>query len=153
MHRIKRLPIVEDERLVGIVSRRDILRVIAEATSTVLPRGDEAIRLAVRTRLRSGLVSRLKRCRYPSGTDGSRLTARWSRLKRRAIKVLVEGHGGIAGYKDRLLVSPVHNQDRRHGRIGGPLSRRMARSLLDRQGRASYLSPSLTCTLRLAPGD
>ncbi|MBX4876990.1 hypothetical protein HJA87_31095 [Rhizobium bangladeshense] len=34
-----------------------------------------------------------------------------SELKRRAIKVLIEGLGGTAAYKDRLLVSPVHNQD------------------------------------------
>ena len=112
VHRIKRLPIVEDERLVGIVSRRDILRVIAEAPATVLPRGDEAIRLAVRTRLRSdlGLTPQKVQVSVRNGqvtVDG--LVE--SELKRRAIKVLVEGLGGIAGYKDRLLVSPLPSQD------------------------------------------
>ncbi|AGS25597.1 CBS domain-containing protein [Rhizobium etli] len=112
VHRIKRLPIVEDERLVGIVSRRDILRVIAEAPMTILPQGDEAIRLAVRTRLRSdlGLTPQKVHVSVRNGqvtVDGQVE----SELKRRAIKVLVEGLGGIAGYKDGLLVSPAHIQD------------------------------------------
>lgn len=54
-HRIKRLPIVEDGRLVGIVSRRDILGLIIDAQTAPLPKEDESIRLAVRTRLRSDL--------------------------------------------------------------------------------------------------
>ncbi|MBX5128730.1 CBS domain-containing protein [Rhizobium lentis] len=112
VHRIKRLPIVEDERLVGIVSRRDILRVIAEAPTNVLPRGDEAITLAARTRLRSdlGLTPQKVQVSVRNGqvtVDGHVE----SELKRRAIKVLIEGLGGIAGYKDCLLVSPVHNLD------------------------------------------
>lgn len=100
------------ERLVGIVSRRDILRVIAEAPTNVLPRGDEAITLAARTRLRSdlGLTPQKVQVSVRNGqvtVDGHVE----SELKRRAIKVLIEGLGGIAGYKDCLLVSPVHNLD------------------------------------------
>ncbi|WP_064712901.1 CBS domain-containing protein [Rhizobium bangladeshense] len=112
VHRIKRLPIVDDERLVGIVSRRDILSVIAEAPTALLPRGDEAITLAVRTRLRSdlGLTPQKVQVSVLNGqvTVGGQVE---SELKRRAVKVLVEGLGGIAGYKDCLLVSPVRSQD------------------------------------------
>lgn len=112
VHRIKRLPIVDEERLVGIVSRRDILRIIAEAPATILPRGDEAIRLAVRTRLRSdlGLTPQRVQVSVRNGqvtVDGQVE----SELKRKAIKVLVEGLGGIAGYRDQLHVSAAHNQD------------------------------------------
>ncbi|EJZ19048.1 hypothetical protein RCCGEPOP_22317 [Rhizobium sp. Pop5] len=111
VHRIKRLPIVEEERLVGIVSRRDILRVIAEAPAAILAGGDEAISLAVCTRLRSdlGLTSQRVQVSVRNGqvtVDGQVE----SELKRKAIRVLVEGLGGIAGYRDRLLVTPAHGQ-------------------------------------------
>ncbi|MBB2767161.1 UNVERIFIED_ORG: CBS domain-containing protein [Rhizobium esperanzae] len=101
---------IDLERYIG--SRRDILRVIAEAPTTILPRGDEAIRLAVRTRLRSdlGLTPQRVHVSVRNGqvtVDGQVE----SELKRRAIRVLVEGLGGIAGYKDCLLVSPAHIQD------------------------------------------
>lgn len=38
-HRIKRLPVVEDGKVVGIIARSDLLRALAEA----LPNGNEAV--------------------------------------------------------------------------------------------------------------
>jgi len=110
-HRIKRLPIVEDGRLVGIVSRRDILGIILDAPTTALPREDESVRMAVRTRLRSdlGLTPQKVQVSVKDGQvtlDGQVE----SELKRKAIRILVESLGA-GGYRDRLRVTPLPNTD------------------------------------------
>jgi len=104
-HRIKRLPIVEDGKLVGIVSRGDILGLVLDAPTTALPRADESIKLALRTRLRSdlGITPQKVQVTVKSGVvtlDGNVE----SELKRRAIRSLVEGLG-IGAYKDLLAVT------------------------------------------------
>jgi CBS domain-containing protein len=50
--RVKRLPVLKDGRLIGIVSRADLLHAIATAELDQSASGDEAIRRAVRTRIR-----------------------------------------------------------------------------------------------------
>lgn len=52
---IKRVPVVQRGRLIGIVSRRDILEVILLAKPERFATGDEAIRRAVQARLLSDL--------------------------------------------------------------------------------------------------
>lgn len=51
-HGFKRLPVVRGGRLVGIVSRADLMRVIATARLDATAAGDDAIRRSVLTRLR-----------------------------------------------------------------------------------------------------
>lgn len=105
-HRIKRLPIVEEGRLVGIVSRRDILGLIVDySTATVLPRDDGAIRLAIRTRLRSdlGLTAQRIQVAVKNGQITIDGTVE-SELKRRAVKTLIESLG-VGGYRDRLEIA------------------------------------------------
>lgn len=48
---IKRLPVVRDGRLVGLVSRADFLQVIASAPTETQAQGDQAIERAARARL------------------------------------------------------------------------------------------------------
>lgn len=50
-HGVKRLPVIRDGRLVGIVSRADLLRAIATAGPNATAPGDGAIRRSVLTRL------------------------------------------------------------------------------------------------------
>jgi CBS domain-containing protein len=52
-HRVKRLPVVASARVVGIVSRPDLVKALAAAAPLAVPQGDEAIRAA--------LVSELER--------------------------------------------------------------------------------------------
>ena len=112
-HRIKRLPIVEDGRLVGIVSRRDILGMIVDAPVTALPREDGAIRLALRTRLRSdlGLTPQTVQVSVTNGqiTLNGQVE---SELKRKAVRALIEGLG-LGAYRDQLrVVMPILETER-----------------------------------------
>jgi CBS domain-containing protein len=104
-HRIKRLPIVEDGRLVGIVSRRDILGIIARSPTAALPCGDDSIKLAIRTRLRSDLGLTPQKVQVTVRNGQVTIEGQVeSDLKRKAVQVLVEGLG-VTGYRDRLRVS------------------------------------------------
>jgi CBS-domain-containing membrane protein len=47
-HQIKRLPVVRDGKLVGIVSRANLLRALASVVSETKPAGDD---LSIRTRI------------------------------------------------------------------------------------------------------
>jgi len=115
VHRIKRIPIVDDGRLVGIVSRRDILALITDTPTFRLPREDDAILLAVRTRLKYdlGLTPQRIRVSVRNGQitlDGNVETD----LQRRAVLALVENLGS-GGCLDRLqLVADSDPEKRSH---------------------------------------
>lgn len=105
VHRIKRIPIVEGGRLVGIVSRRDILALITDAPTLRLPREDDAILLAVRTRLKYDLGLTPQRIRVSVRNGQITLEGNLeSDLQRRAVLALVENLG-LGGCLDRLQIA------------------------------------------------
>lgn len=100
-HKIKRVPVIDKGELIGIVSRCDLLGMIIDAPQDTIASGDESIRRAISTRLKSDL-----------GIDSERLElivsdARVSvggcletNLQRKAIRALVESVRGVSGYVD-----------------------------------------------------
>jgi CBS domain-containing protein len=103
--KIKRIPIVEDGRLVGIVSRRDVLRAMSDTIPDAVAGGDEAIRLAIITRLRADLG--LGRDSMEVTVSNAQVSIEGgieSELQRKAVKVLVESVRGVSGYVDRLHI-------------------------------------------------
>ena len=104
-HGIKRIPVTEEGRIVGIVSRADLMSALAErlSQSTKAPASDESIRRAIVTemkkqpwcpvqslsiRVRNGFVD-------VNGTI-------FDEAQRRALQVLVENVHGVKGVHDHL---------------------------------------------------
>src|SRR5262249_40115673 len=102
-HKIKRVPVVSGKRLLGIVSRVDLLKGIVGASSSSVAGGDEAIARAVRARLQSDLG--LDIAGFAVSVQDLRVTVEGkvaSELERRAIRVLVENIRGVSGFIDKL---------------------------------------------------
>lgn len=105
-YKIKRVPVVEDGRLVGLVSRVDLLRSIVDIRSDAIASGEEAMERAIRARLNADLgidkervsVSVHGGCIYLDGnvTDN---------LEKRAVQVLIENIQGGYSFVNRLSVS------------------------------------------------
>jgi CBS-domain-containing membrane protein len=105
-HNIKRVPVVREGRLVGIISRADLLRALVAAKFDDTAPGDGAIRRSILTRLSDD-----------TGLDGSRLSVTVSngvvRLggslasedQRDAVRVIVDGVRGVAGIVDHLQIA------------------------------------------------
>lgn len=105
--RIKRVPVTKDGRVVGIVSRADLLRGIATAQIDKPAEGDDAIRTAVVKRLRgeAGVRDWLMNVTVADGVvhmwGGIR-----SEAERRAARVAAETIPGVRSVEDHLTMVP-----------------------------------------------
>lgn len=103
---IKRAPVVRDGRLVGIVSRADLLRIIAAAKPERIAAGDGALEISATARLRDADTV-FAACPEVAVVNG--VVHLWgevrSEAERDAAHVAVEGIEGIAGIEDHLSIA------------------------------------------------
>lgn len=101
-----RLPVVEADRLVGIVSRSDLLRVVATADHDQTATGDTAIACAVAARLDADLDLDPATVRLIVTNGDVELIGTVRTLsEREAARVAAEGVRGVASVTNRLAVS------------------------------------------------
>ena len=104
-HGIKRAPVVQDGKLVGVVSRADLLRIIAAAKPEKIAAGDSALEISAATRLRDADTV-FRAC--PTVTVVNGVIHLWgqvgSQAERDAARVAVEGIEGINGVEDHLSI-------------------------------------------------
>lgn len=103
-HKIKRVPVVSSGLVVGIVSRRDLLNVIARIKPESIGTGDDALRLCVSARLNETLrLSSPPTVAVVNGIIHLGGTIR-DEAERRVIKIIVDGVPGSGGIEDRMQV-------------------------------------------------
>jgi CBS domain-containing protein len=103
---IKRVPVLHDGRLVGIVSRADLLRIIASAKPERIAAGDKALEVSATARLRETNTI-FATC--PEVTVANGIVHLWGQVRseaeRDAARVAVEGVEGINGVEDHLSIA------------------------------------------------
>ncbi|NLS20420.1 CBS domain-containing protein [Rhizobium sp. P40RR-XXII] len=105
-HNIKRVLVLDQSHLIGLVSRRDLLIALVETKPDVIASGDDALRLAIATRLKSELGLDNHRINVAVRNARVSLTGTIdSELQRQAIKVLVERIRGTSGLVDGLQIA------------------------------------------------
>ncbi|TIS55837.1 CBS domain-containing protein [Mesorhizobium sp.] len=103
-HGIKRIPILKGQRLVGVVSRADLLRAfLAAKFEDATAAGDDAIRRSILTRLRedAGVEADALTLTVTDGLVYLLGTVR-SQSERDAVRVVAEGVRGVKGVFDQL---------------------------------------------------
>ena len=101
---IKRVPVLHDGQLVGILSRADLLKIIAQSRPERMVEGDEALRRAAQARVSELGVFAVA----PTVTIEGRIAHLWgtvrSQSERDAARVAVETVPGLAGTEDHLRI-------------------------------------------------
>jgi len=105
--RIKRLPVVHDGKIVGIVSRADLLQVLASGGAiTADEEGDRLIR--------ERLLAELRRQEWARGAEANAVVSDgivhlWgtgSEEERKALRVVAENIPGVRGIEDHTISGP-----------------------------------------------
>jgi CBS domain-containing protein len=111
-HKVRRLPVLRDGRVVGVVSRSDLLRALLPASpdGAAAAESDQAIRGAIAARMRRETWARAPRLSFEvkdgvvgfHGSHGSDAT-------RRAMSALAEGVPGVVRVVDHATELPSGN--------------------------------------------
>lgn len=102
---IKRLPVVRDGELIGVISRADLLQIVASSRSERVTGGDDAIKISAQAYLRDvGTVFSVQ----PKVTVEGGVIHLWgqvgSEAERAAARVAVERVHGAEGVQDHLSI-------------------------------------------------
>ena len=106
-HRIKRVPILRNGKLVGMVSRSNLIQALASAVVRVVDQHDETDR-----QIRLELLSRLKDQKWTGFGDrnvtvGNRVVHLWglvgTEAERKALLALAEGVPGVSSVSDEMI--------------------------------------------------
>jgi CBS domain-containing protein len=106
-HRIKRVPVVRDGRLVGIVSRADLLRgLVARQASPIVVASDEELR----GRVQAAIQRAGPDCMFLSAVVSGGIAHIWgsvgSEVERRAAVLAAEGVPGVESVRDEIGILP-----------------------------------------------
>ncbi len=102
---IKRVPVLRGKTLVGVISRADLLQIIATARPEKIAAGDEALEISANARLRDAdTIFRVR----PQVTVVDGVIHLWGQVRsdaeRDAARVAVETIEGSNGVEDHLAV-------------------------------------------------
>ena len=106
--RIKRVPVVHDGKIVGIVTRADLLQVLASGGAASAD--EESDRL-----IRDRLLAELRRQEWANSAEGNVVVSEgvvhfWgtvgSEEERRALRVVAENIPGVRGIEDHTITGP-----------------------------------------------
>ncbi len=102
---IKRLPVTSEGKLTGIVSRSDLLRVLAVSAPEPIAAGDEALRTSIATRLQEVFGSRGAHINISTLDGNVRLSGELaSSDERDAARVIVENILGVKCIENELRI-------------------------------------------------
>ncbi|NNH86000.1 CBS domain-containing protein [Rhizobium laguerreae] len=105
-HDIKHLPVVENGRLAGMISRRDLMRALLDVPRQCTASGDEAIGSAVRCRLESELeiAAPMVRATVLNGIVTLKGEVE-TELERAAARVAAESVRGVGGVANKITLA------------------------------------------------
>jgi CBS domain-containing protein len=106
-HGIKRLPVTSNGKLTGIVSRSDLLQVVARSGPERIAAGDQALRTSIATRLREVLGARGAQINVTAIEGNVRLSGEVASADESdAARVIVENILGVKGIENDLSLHP-----------------------------------------------